>query len=279
MTSALGHDRVIAAAAALRDRIGMPPKILLVLGSGLGRLAESVDDAAEVSFADLPGFPEASVEGHAGKYISGTLEGVPVLVQAGRLHAYEGHPMEIVVMPIRIAVELGVQTVILTNAAGGIHPQLEAGSLMLLDDHINFMGRSPLAGPVQGGETRFPDMSAPYDPQLRALAREAALAERIQLIEGTYAGLLGPSYETPAEVRMLQKLGVDAVGMSTVPETIAARASGLRVLAFSLVTNKGSGLSNETLDHVDVVAVGREAGKDLERILRRVLRSLPSLSS
>jgi purine-nucleoside phosphorylase len=274
MTSTTGHDKAAAAAAALRERIGPPPKILLVLGSGMGPMADAVDDAVEVSFDELPGFPPARVEGHAGKYLSGTLEGVGVLVQAGRLHAYEGHPMEMVVLPIRIAVELGIDTVVLTNAAGGIHPQLDAGSLMLLDDHINFMGRGPLTGPVQGEELRFPDMSAPYDPELRALAREAALAERIPLIEGTYAGLLGPSYETPAEVRMLQKLGVDAVGMSTVPETITARASGLRVLAFSLVTNKGSGLSMDTLDHADVVEVGKTAGKDLERILRRVLRSL-----
>jgi purine-nucleoside phosphorylase len=274
MTETTGHEMAVAAAAALRERIGTPPKALLVLGSGLGPMAESVDGAVQVSFDELPGFPAARVEGHAGKYLSGRLEGVEVLVQAGRLHAYEGHPMDLVVLPIRIAVELGIETVILTNAAGGIHPQLDAGSLMLIDDHINFIGQSPLTGAVQGDETRFPDMSAPYDPELRALARDAALVERIPLIEGTYAGLLGPSYETPAEVRMLQKLGVDAVGMSTVPETITARASGLRVLAFSLITNKGSGLSMEKLDHADVVEVGRTAGKDLERILRRVLRSL-----
>ncbi len=274
MTATRPHELAVAAAAVLKARIGAPPKILLVLGSGLGPMAESVEDAIEVSFQTLPGFPPAKVEGHAGKYLSGTLEGVPVLVQAGRLHAYEGHDMSIVVLPIRIAVELGIETVVLTNAAGGIHPQLDAGSLMLLDDHINFMGLSPLTGAVQGNEIRFPDMSAPYDPELRALARAAALEEHIRLIEGTYAGLLGPSYETPAEVRMLQKLGADAVGMSTVPETITARASGLRVLAFSVITNKGSGLSSDPLDHADVVEVGRRAGKDLERILRRVLPSL-----
>lgn len=274
MTSMGPHEMAVEAAAVLTERIGTPPKILLVLGSGLGLMAESVDDAVEVSFDELPGFPAARVEGHAGKYVSGTLEGVPVLVQAGRLHAYEGHDISLVVLPIRIAVELGIEIVVLTNAAGGIHPQLDAGSLMLLDDHINFMGLSPLTGVVQGRETRFPDMSVPYDRELRMLAREAALAERIPLIEGTYGGLLGPSYETPAEVRMLQRLGVDAVGMSTVPETITARASGLRVLAFSLVTNKASGLSMEPLDHADVVEVGRRAGKDLERILRRVLPAM-----
>ena len=274
MTSVQGHELAVVAAASLKERLDTTPKILLVLGSGLGPMAESVEDAVEVSFEELPGFPAARVEGHSGKYLAGTLEGVPVLVQAGRLHAYEGHPMELVVLPIRIAVELGIEVVVLTNAAGGIHSQLDAGSLMLIDDHINFIGRSPLSGPVQGGETRFPDMSAPYDADLRSLAREAALEERIPLIEGTYAGLLGPSYETPAEVRMLQHLGADVVGMSTVPETITARASGLRVLGFSLVTNKGSGLSPDTLDHADVVAVGRRAGKDLERILRRVVRSL-----
>ena len=276
--SGRGHELAVAAARALREKIGEPPDVLLVLGSGLGALAESVDDAVEVSFDELPGFPAARVEGHAGKYLCGTVEGVRVLVQAGRLHAYEGHPMELVVLPTRIAVELGVRTIVLTNAAGGIHRQLDAGSLMLIEDHINLLGRNPLTGPVQGDEVRFPDMSQPYDPELRALARDAAMKEGIPLIEGTYAAVLGPSYETPAEVRMLRTMGADAVGMSTVPETITARASGLRVLGFSMVTNKGSGLSLETLDHADVVAVGRRAGRELEKILRRILPSLARTS-
>jgi len=266
-----GHELALTAAEELRDRIGAPPEILLVLGSGLGPLAASVEEAVEVSFDDLPEFPAARVEGHAGKYLAGTLEGVRVLVQAGRLHAYEGHPMEIVVLPTRIAVELGVQTFVFTNAAGGIHRQLDPGSLMLIEDHLNLLGRNPLAGPVQGDEVRFPDMSTPYDPELRALAREAAMTEGIPLIEGTYAAVLGPSYETPAEIRMLRTMGADAVGMSTVPETITARASGRRVLGFSLITNRASGLSLETLDHADVVEVGRRAGRELEKILRRIL--------
>jgi len=273
-TRGRGHELAVAAATVLREKIGDPPKILLVLGSGLGDLKDRVEDPVEVSFDELPGFPAARVEGHAGKYLCGTIEGVRVLVQAGRLHAYEGHPTELVVLPTRIAVELGIEVLVLTNAAGGIHRQLDGGSLMLIEDHINLLGSNPLTGAVQGDELRFPDMSEPYDPELRALARDAAMKEGIPLIEGTYVAVLGPSYETPAEVRMLRTMGADAVGMSTVPETIVARASGLRVLGFSMVTNKGSGLSLETLDHADVVEVGRRAGKELEKILRRVLPAL-----
>jgi len=276
MTNTLGrgHELAVAAATVLREKIGDPPKILLVLGSGLGDLKDRVEYPVEVSFDELPGFPAARVEGHAGKYLCGTIEGVRVLVQAGRLHAYEGHPTELVVLPTRIAVELGIEVLVLTNAAGGIHRQLDGGSLMLIEHHNNLLGSNPLTGAVQGDELRFPDMSEPYDPELRALARDAAMKEGIPLIEGTYVAVLGPSYETPAEVRMLRTMGADAVGMSTVPETIVARASGLRVLGFSMVTNKGSGLSLETLDHADVVEGGRRAGKELEKILRRVLPAL-----
>lgn len=270
-----GEDLVRTAAAVLRAELGDPPNVLLVLGSGLGPLADSVEDPVEVPFEALPGFPAAGVEGHAGKYVAGSLEGRRVLVQAGRLHVYEGYPMELVVRPMRIASTLGIRITILTNAAGGIDRQLGPGSLMLLDDHINLMGGNPLVGPVQPGEARFPDMSAPYDPELQELAMQAALAERIPLVRGTYAAMLGPSYETPAEVRMLERMGADAVGMSTVPEAITARASGMRVIAFSLVTNRAAGLSDEPLDHDDVVEIGREAGGALERILRRVLQALP----
>lgn len=270
-----GENLVQAAAAALRAELGDPPNVLLVLGSGLGPMADSVEDPVEVPFEALPGFPAAGVEGHAGKYLAGSLDGRSVLVQAGRLHAYEGYPMDLVVRPMRIAAALGIGVAILTNAAGGINRQLGPGSLMLLDDHINLMSRNPLVGPVQPGEERFPDMSAPYDPQLLDHAVQAALAEGIPLVRGTYAAMLGPSYETPAEVRMLDRMGVDAVGMSTVPEAITARASGMRVVAFSLVTNRAAGLSDEPLSHDDVVEIGRKAGGALERILRRVLQALP----
>ncbi|RMH11091.1 MAG: purine-nucleoside phosphorylase, partial [Gemmatimonadetes bacterium] len=190
-------------------------------------------------------------------------------------HAYEGHPMEVLCAPVRVARRLGVHTCIFTNAAGGAAPRLGPGSLMLIDDHINLLWRSPLAGPVLDGETRFPDMSAPYDPALQRLALEVARDARVPLERGTYAAVLGPSYETPAEVRMLRWMGADAIGMSTVPEVITARAAGLRVLGFSLITNRAAGLSGQPLSHDEVVEVGRRAGARLEGILRGVLRRLP----
>lgn len=264
-----------AAAEALRDRIEEPPEILAVLGSGLSSLAEGMDDPVEISFADVPGFPSAGVKGHAARYVSGRLEGRRVLMQAGRFHLYEGGPVELVCAPVRLAHALGAETVLLTNAAGGIARHLEPGSIMLLDDHVNLTWRSPLAGPVKEGEERFPDMSAPYDPELQAVAEQAALDLGIPLRRGVYAAMLGPSYETPAEIRMLQRLGVDAVGMSTVPEAITARARGMRVIAFSMITNRAAGLSRSELSHEEVLETGREAGATLGRLVRRVIAQLP----
>jgi purine-nucleoside phosphorylase len=263
-----------AAAQVLRERITVEPRVLLVLGSGLGPLAESVQDHVIVPFEAVGGLPSVGVAGHAGRWIAGHLEGEQVLVQSGRFHFYEGHGAEVVGAPVRIAQRLGVDTVILTNAAGGIAKELDPGSIMLIDDHLDFLHRGPLAGPVQAGEARFPDMSAPYDPLLQRLALEAALELGIQLTRGTYAALLGPSYETPAEIRMLERLGVQAVGMSTVPEVIVARALGVRALAFSLITNKAAGLGQGTLGHDEVVEVGRAAAGSLEALVRGVMRRL-----
>jgi len=259
----------------IRESLRLEPEILVVLGSGLGDLAEGVDDAVALKFEEVPGFPGVGVEGHSGRLIAGTLEGRRVLLQAGRFHFYEGRPAEVVVAPMRVAAGLGVRTAILTNAAGGIGRGLEPGSIMLLEDHLNLMGRNPLTGPVQGSEARFPDMSAPYDPDLQDLALKLARELGIPLQRGTYAAVLGPSYETRAEVRFLERAGAHAVGMSTVPEAITAGALGLKTVAFSLITNRAAGLGSGTLDHQEVLDVGREAGGRLQALVRAMLRQIP----
>lgn len=274
MSGAPGGIDPAAAAVALRERFKVEPRVLLVLGSGLGPLAESVRDGVVVPFEDIEGLPGSGVAGHAGRWVAGRLEGHEVLVQSGRYHFYEGYDAEIVGAPIRIAAHLGVETAIFTNAAGGIARHLVPGSIMLIEDHVNLLNRSPLVGPVRAGELRFPDMSAPYDAELQRRALEAALKLEMPLARGTYASLLGPSYETPAEIRMLDRLGVQAVGMSTVPEVIVARAMGLRTLAFSLITNKAAGLGHGSLGHDEVVEVGRAAAGSLEALLREVIRGL-----
>jgi purine-nucleoside phosphorylase len=227
-------------------------------------------------YADIPGFPASKVAGHAGELVAGTLEGVPVLVQSGRFHLYEGHPVATAALPVRAFSTLGIGTLIVTNAAGGLRETFGAGTLMMIADHINLMGRNPLVGPVEPGEERFPDMSEPYDAGLRLLAREAAWEAKVELEEGVYIALLGPSYETPAEVRMLQRLGGDAVGMSTVPEVIVARARGIKCLGFSIITNPGSGLSSVPLSHKDVLEATSLVAGELVRVLRGVVRRLPA---
>lgn len=272
-------DPVAAAAAVLAaarpwadDEI---PVAYLVLGSGLAALRDGLEDPVPVPFSALPGFPRTEVVGHDGAFVWGRLAGRPVLLQAGRLHLYEGHPVETVVGPVRIAARLGARVAILTNAAGGIDRRLAPGDLMLLDDHINLTGRSPLAGPVRQGEVRFPDMSAPYDPDLQARALAAARDLGERLARGVYLGLLGPSFETPAEIRMAERLGAQAVGMSTVLEVIAARAAGLRCLALSMITNAAAGVTGAPLSHAEVLETGRQAGGRLGRILEAVVRGLP----
>jgi purine-nucleoside phosphorylase len=263
------------ALAFLRERITERPEVFLVLGSGLGGLADAISVGVSIPFQEVPGFPGAGVVGHEGRLISGELEGRPVLLQSGRFHYYEGYPSDLVVAPVRLAAALGARTMILSNAAGGIAPGLEPGSIMLLDDHLNLMARSPLEGPVQGEEARFPDMAAPYDPAHQARVLELARRLKIPLSRGVYAAVLGPSYETPAEVRFLERVGAQAVGMSTVPEAATAAALGLRVLGFSLITNRAAGLGGESLSHREVLEVGGESGGRLEVLLRAFLRDLP----
>jgi purine-nucleoside phosphorylase len=262
---------VAAAADHLRSRVGDMPGISIVLGSGLGAVEAELSDPVVIPFGEVPGYPEPSVEGHAGRYVAGHLSGVEVLLQCGRFHYYEGHESEVVAAPMRVAAALGVRAVVFTNAAGAIRPGLEPGGLVLLDDHINLMFRSPLIGAVQGGETRFPDMSEPYDPQLRRLALDTARELGSALEQGTYVAMLGPAYETPAEVRMLAGLGADVVGMSTVPEVLVARAVGLRCVAFSVVTNYAAGLAPGGLTHREVLEGGREAGVRLANLLSQLV--------
>jgi purine-nucleoside phosphorylase len=264
------------AARVLKERLGvLRPRAAIVLGSGLGFLADEVREATHIPYADLPGFPQPGVVGHKGELVSGTLDEVPVVVQSGRFHLYEGHSADVAALPVRVFHEVGIRTLIVTNAAGGIRPTFRPGALMLIADHVNFMFRNPLIGPVRDGEERFPDMSAPYDPELRALAREVARQEGIPLDEGVYLALLGPSFETPAEIRMLQRLGADAVGMSTVPEVITARARGIKCLGFSTITNLAAGISPVPLSHQEVLEVGRQVGHSLGTIVKGVLRQLP----
>ncbi len=263
------------AAAAVRGRLeGRAPRVAIVLGSGLGEFAERLEDAVRVPYAEVPHFPSPTVMGHSGELVAGSLGGRSVLVQSGRFHMYEGHPAALTALPVRVFARLGVETLILTNAAGGIRRSFGSGTVMLIADHINLSFRNSLFGPALPGETRFPDMSDPYDPALRALAREVARRRRIPLAEGVYVGLLGPSYETPAEIRMLERLGADAVGMSTVVEVITARAAGLRCLGFSAITNPAAGVTPHKLDHLEVMEVAYRVAGELAALIEGVVEAL-----
>jgi purine-nucleoside phosphorylase len=264
-----GPAAAARAAAAVRERHALPdaPVAAIVLGSGLGGLAARIENAVRVPFADVPGFPPATVVGHAGALIGGSLGGRAVLALAGRFHMYEGHEARVAGFPVRVLHALGAPVLFVSNAAGGVRRTFRAGDLMVIDDHINLMFANPLIGPVDAGETRFPDMSAPYDRALQALLREAAVEARVPLVEGVYAGLLGPTYETPAEVRMLDRLGADAVGMSTVPEVIVANAIGMRVAGVSCITNLAAGISPVKLAHAEVLETTTRVADRFERLV------------
>jgi purine-nucleoside phosphorylase len=264
-----------AAAEHVRARLRTePPVAAIILGSGLGGLANRLTDAVHVPFAEIPGFPTATVAGHAGVLLAGRLAGRPVLALAGRFHMYEGHAAALAAFPTRVLHALGARTLIVSNAAGGITRSLSPGDLMLIRDHLNFMFRNPLLGPNAADEPRFPDMSAPYDARLAELAREVARTNGISLAEGVYCGLLGPTYETPAEVRMLAFMGADAVGMSTVPEVIVARALGMRVLGVSCVTNMACGLTTQPITHAEVIETTAHVAAQFERLITGVVERL-----
>ncbi len=238
----------------LKEKYGQTPQIGLILGSGLGVLAEEIEEPVKIRYEEIPGFPVSTVEGHAGQLVFGLLKGKTVVAMQGRFHFYEGYDMKKVTFPVRVMKALGVETLIVTNAAGGINEQFNAGDLMIISDHINNMGTNPLIGPNESAlGVRFPDMSEAYDKDLRNLAKEVAQQLDIKVQEGVYVGNTGPCYETPAEVRMLRVLGGDAVGMSTVPEVIVAKHSGLKVLGISCISNMAAGILDQPLTHDEVI--------------------------
>jgi purine-nucleoside phosphorylase len=263
------------AAAAVREAIGdTRPVAAIVLGSGLGSLADRVTEAKRVPYARIPGFHAPAVEGHRGELIAGKLGGKEVLLLAGRFHMYEGHDARTAAFPVRVVHALGARILFLSNAAGGVRRTLKPGDLMVIADHINLMFRNPLIGPAEPGETRFPDMSAAWSHRLMVLLDEAAREGGLTLPRGVYAGLLGPTYETPAEVRMLERLGADAVGMSTVPEVIVGRALGMEVAGVSCITNHAAGITDEPLDHKEVMEVGARASAAFCGLVERFVARL-----
>jgi purine-nucleoside phosphorylase len=263
------------AAAAVRARLeGRAPTIAIVLGSGLGQFAERLRDAVRIPYDQIPHFPSPTVIGHSGQLVAGTLAGRGVLVQSGRFHMYEGHPAALTALPVRVFGRLGITTLVLTNAAGGIDRSFSSGTVMLIADQINLSFRNGLFGPALPGELRFPDMSDGYDPELRRIAQEVARSRTIPLAQGVYVGLLGPSYETPAEIRMLERLGADAVGMSTVIEVIAARAAGIRCLGFSAITNPAAGVTPHKLNHLEVMEVAYRVAGELAALIEGVVAAL-----
>jgi purine-nucleoside phosphorylase len=266
-----------AAAAYVRGRTRQEPRIGLILGSGLNPLAESAADADVIPYAEIPHFPRPTVEGHVGQLVVGRLAGAVVSIMQGRVHFYEGYTMHQVVFPIRVMQVMGIQTLIVTNAAGGLNPAFRAGELMLISDHINLIGmagNSPLYGPNDPSlGPRFPDMSQAYDPELRGIAREVARSEGIPMHEGVYAGLAGPSFETPADIRFLRTIGADAVGMSTVPEVTVARHGGIRVLGVSGISNEAitDPTPGHASSHEEVLEAGRQIVPRLTALLSGVL--------
>lgn len=254
-------------ATRLLPRLGERPLLGLVLGSGLGGFADSLTEPVRIPYAEIDGFPTTTVAGHGGELVFGSCDGARVLCLSGRIHLYEGHAPSRVVYGVRLLAALGCRAVILTNAAGSTRADLAPGSLVLLRDHVNLTGQNPLVGPEEPPFPRFPDMTRVYDEGLRALAHDAARASSTELVDGVYAGVLGPSYETPAEVAMIAKLGADVVGMSTVHEAIALCHRGVRVGALSLVTNFAAGLSERPLDHAEVQAMGVAARGKLETLM------------
>ncbi len=264
-----------AAAALIRRRVSVEPVVGVVLGSGLGGFADELEDAVEIPYNELPGWPTSTAVGHAGTLVVGSFGGVPTAVMRGRAHLYEGVPPEKVVFGVRVLGRLGVRTLVLTNACGGVREDLAPGELVLIADHINLQGSSPLLGP--NDETlgqRFVDMSDAYDPALRRAAQEAARRLGFELPEGVYAAWLGPAFETPAEIRFTRAIGGDLVGMSTVPEVLAARHMAMRCLGISCVTNMAAGVLPEPIDHEQVLEIGAAAQDRLTALLRELLPTL-----
>lgn len=265
----------MSAESFLESKLTRNPRVAVVLGSGLGAFADTLDMATTIPYADIPGWPRSTAVGHAGKLVFGDVAGQHVAVLAGRAHLYEGYTAEQAVFGIRTLGKLGINSVILTNAAGGINPKFGAGQLVLISDHINLLGQSPLTGPNDDSlGPRFPDMSEAYSQKYREIARAAGKEMSLDLPEGVYAAVPGPSYETPAEIRYMRTIGADLVGMSTIPETIAANHMGMKVLGISCVTNAAAGVLDQKLNHTEVLEVGERMKGTLIELLRRVIPKL-----
>lgn len=271
-------EQIDEAADAIRSKTSYKPRVGLILGSGLNSLADSVQNADVIPFADLPNWPLSTVHGHSGRLVIGELEGQPVFVMQGRVHFYEGYSMSQITLPVRVMLRLGLEMMFVTNAAGGINPEFEPGDVMLITDNLNFVGMAganPLMGPnIDELGPRFPDMSQSYDRDLMAIARKVSTEEKVPLREGVYCALSGPSFESPADLRFLRAVGADAVGMSTAPEVIVARHGGMRVLGLSGISNKANLDGSTITTHEEVIEAGKVITPKIETIIRGVLRSL-----
>jgi purine-nucleoside phosphorylase len=277
----MSYEKAAGAADFIRSKFAGEVRTAIVLGSGLGAFADGVEKAIAIPFSDIPGFVRSTVEGHAGQLVFGEIEGKTVVIQQGRFHYYEGYDMEQVTLPVRMYGVLGIKNLVLTNAAGGLNAEMPPGSLMLIEDHLNCFFANPLRGPNEARfGPRFPDMTEVYDREFRNIAEEEASTIAHERGEhgfwgsGVYCGLSGPTYETPAEVRMYKLLGADAVGMSTVPEAIAARHQGMRTLGISCITNLAAGMSGEEIDHSHVMETGNRVADIFGELLRRVIKRI-----
>lgn len=269
----MDFEKIQNAAGFLREKYPKAPKIGLILGSGLGVLANEIENPVKIPYHEIPDFPISTVEGHAGQLVFGTLNGVEVVAMQGRFHYYEGYSFDKVTFPVRVMKDLGVKMLIVTNAAGGVNESFSPGDLMIITDHINFMGSNPLIGPNDSRlGARFPDMSEAYSKDLRASAKEIANRFNIDIKEGVYFGFSGPVYETPAEIRMVRTLGGDAVGMSTVPEVIVARHSGLKVLGISCITNMAAGILDKPLAHEEVIETTEKVKENFLLYIKEIVK-------
>lgn len=270
------YSRAEHAARTIRARTKQQPRIAIVLGSGLGGFAEEFEQSVKIPYQEIPGFVTSTAQGHAGSLVVGAVEQVPVLAMQGRVHYYEGYSLEEVTFPVRTFKLLGIDTLILTNAAGGVDVQLSQGTLMVISDHLNLMGVNPLRGTNdERFGPRFPDMSEVYSRELQELVVEEAKEIGVTVRRGIYAALAGPSYETPAEIHMLRSFGADAVGMSTVPEAIVGRHMGMKLLGISCITNMAAGISQQPINHQEVMETGERVRTTFTQLLRRVIRNLP----
>jgi purine-nucleoside phosphorylase len=277
MASTSLYERAEHATRIIRSRISVEPRVALVLGSGLGGFADDFEEPVGIPYEDIPGFVRSTAQGHAGRLVIGKIDSVPVLAMQGRVHYYEGYSLEEVTFAVSTFGLLGVKTIVLTNAAGGITVQLTQGALMVISDHLNLMGVNPLRGPNdERFGPRFPDMSTVYSAELQQLVIDEANAIGVEVRRGIYGALSGPSYETPAEIHLLRNLGADAVGMSTVPEAIVARHMGLEVLGISCITNMAAGISDDPINHEEVMATGDRVRETFSDLLRRVIAAINS---